>query len=85
MTLAQIEQEFHGADESLPAHKVAEHRNTKIRTTFENVCRRFKLDVDRLKITPPAELAGMVKAVDATLRVDEVVVSAALKVYLAMK
>lgn len=82
MTLAMIEQEFHGTDDNtVPAHKLAQHKQNKIKTTFDNVCLRYKTDASRLLLMPPAEVAKWVRSVDASLQVDDDGVSAAMRVY----
>lgn len=85
MTLTQIEHLFHGSAEEKKmtgAEEVA-YRKNKIHTTFDNVCRRYKLTPRRLLLVSPKDLAAMIKAVDAKLIVDEAGASAAVKQYLA--
>jgi hypothetical protein len=89
MTLAQVEHEFHGSSSrALSAAEVQKATKLRVKTIFDNVCIKYKLnDPKRLLLIPPKELVRMIKSVDEKFRktgVDEKGASNAAKMYLKL-
>jgi hypothetical protein len=65
MTPAQIQHEFHGGDGATSARSEAiKIANARIKSVFDAVCRRYKINPKQLLLTDPDALVNMVKSVD---------------------